>query len=86
MTPGTVRSPPGSSLHGILQARILEWVAISFSKGSSQPGIESVSPALQADSLPLSHLGSLPFNGTIVNSSLSSREGLCLLPQIIFED
>ena len=30
-------SPPASSLHGILQARILEWVAISFSKGSSQP-------------------------------------------------
>ena len=26
-----------SSLHGILQARILEWVAISFSRGSSQP-------------------------------------------------
>ena len=30
-------SPPGSSLHGILQARILEWAAISFSRGSSQP-------------------------------------------------
>ena len=29
--------PPGSSIHGILQARILEWVAISFSRGSSQP-------------------------------------------------
>ena len=26
---------PGSSVHGILQARILEWVAISFSRGSS---------------------------------------------------
>ena len=30
-------SLPGSFLHGILQARILEWVAISFSRGSSQP-------------------------------------------------
>ena len=30
-------SPPGSSVHGILQARILEWVAISFSRGSSHP-------------------------------------------------
>ena len=30
-------SLPGSSLHGILQARVLEWVAISFSRGSSQP-------------------------------------------------
>ena len=28
-------SPPGSSVHGILQARVLEWAAISFSKGSS---------------------------------------------------
>ena len=38
-------SPPGSSVRGILQARILEWVAISFS------GIEPRSPALQADVL-----------------------------------
>ena len=30
-------SPPGSSVHGILQARVLEWVAISFSRGSSPP-------------------------------------------------
>ena len=30
-------SLPGSSVHGILQARLLEWVAISFSRGSSQP-------------------------------------------------
>ena len=30
-------SPPGSSVHGILQARTLEWVAISFSRSSSQP-------------------------------------------------
>ena len=45
-------SPPGSSVHGIFQARILEWVAISASRGSSQPrGFEltsTVSPALQA--------------------------------------
>ena len=40
-------SPPGSAVHGILQARILEWVATPFSRGSSQPR----SPALQADSL-----------------------------------
>ena len=30
-------SPPGSSIHGIFQARILEWVTISFSRRSSQP-------------------------------------------------
>ena len=45
---------PGSSVHGILQARILERVAILFSRGSSQPGkgIEPGSPTLQADSSP----------------------------------
>ena len=30
-------SPSGSSVHGILQTRVLEWVAISFSRASSQP-------------------------------------------------
>ena len=45
-------SPPGSSVHGILQARILEWVAIPFSGYLPDPGIEPGSPALQADSLP----------------------------------
>ena len=30
-------NPPGSSVHGILQGRMLEWVAIAFSRGSSQP-------------------------------------------------
>ena len=42
-------SPPGSSVHGILQARMLEWAAVSSSKGSSEPGIEPaslMSPAL----------------------------------------
>ena len=34
---GIDSSPPGSSVHGILQARILEWVAIPFSRGSSRP-------------------------------------------------
>ena len=46
-----VCSLPGSSVHGILQARILEWVAIPFSRGifpnqGSNPGL------LQVDSLP----------------------------------
>ena len=61
-------SPPGSYVCEIFQARILEWVAISFSRGEGtqgsrprdrtqglnlpDPGIEPRSPALQADSLP----------------------------------
>ena len=45
-------SPPGSSIHGILQARILEWIAISFSRGDlPDPGIEPRSPTLWADAL-----------------------------------
>ena len=45
-------SPPGSSVHGISPARILEWVAISPPRDLPNPGIESGSLALQADSLP----------------------------------
>ena len=52
--------PPGSSVHGILQARILKWVTIPFSRGSPDPGIEHGSPALQADSLPSVPPGKTP--------------------------
>ena len=45
-------SPWGSSIHGILQARILEWVAIPFPRDLPDLGIKPRSPALQADSLP----------------------------------
>ena len=44
--------PPGSSVHGILQARILEWVAIPSPEDLPDPGMEPRSPTLQADSLP----------------------------------
>ena len=57
-------SPSGSSVHGISQARIREWVAISFSRGFADPGIKPMSFALQVDSLPLSHLGSPQWNIT----------------------
>ena len=42
---------PGSSVHGILQARILEWVAVSSSRNLPHPGIKLGSPASQTDSL-----------------------------------
>ena len=48
--------PPGSSVHGTLQARILEWVAIPFSRGSSCPR-DPWSLALQADLYLLNNLG-----------------------------
>ena len=45
-------SPPDSSVHGISQAGILEWVAISSSRESSrESGMELELPALQADSI-----------------------------------
>ena len=52
---------PGSSVCGILQARILEWVAISFSRGSSRPRDRTHVSCLlcwQLGSLPQCHLGS----------------------------
>ena len=51
-------SPPSSSVHGIFQGRILEWVAISFPEYLPGSGIKLVSPTLLADSLQLSHQGS----------------------------
>ena len=55
-------SPPGSPVHGILQARMLEWAAISSSRGPSQPGDPNCGSCVflhwQADSSPLCHLGS----------------------------
>ena len=60
-------SPPGCSIHGIVQTRILEPVAIFSSRGSSQPRDQS--PRLlhwQKDSLPVSHLGSPEIKHTIM--------------------
>ena len=53
-------NPMDYTVHGILQARILEWAGVPFSRGSSQPRIEPRSPAWQADSLPAELQGSMP--------------------------
>ena len=53
-------SLPGSSVRGIFQERIMQWVAVSFSRWSSRPRDQTlivVSLALAASSLPLCHLG-----------------------------
>ena len=63
----------GSSVHEILQARILEWVAMPSSRGSSQQGIEPRSPALQSESL-LSEPPRKPMN--IGVGSLSLLQGI----------
>ena len=53
-------SPPGSSVHGISQARIQKWVAISFSRGIFLTQGSNLSPAMQVDYVPLGHQGN-PF-------------------------
>ena len=74
-------SPPGSSVHGIFHARILEWVAISSSKGSSRP--RDLNPRLlhwQADSPPLSHVvrfsPSLSLNPDEIHQLVLSKESV----------
>ena len=57
------------TVHGVLQARILEWIAIPFSRGSSQPGVEHGSSALQVGSLPAEPQGK-PKNTGVGNLSL----------------
>ena len=55
-------SPPGSSVHGILPAKILEWVAIPSPGDLPNPGIDPRSPALQADTLQAEPGGTILFS------------------------
>ena len=57
-------SPPSSSVHGILQARILKWVAISFSRGSSQP----------RDRTQVSHIAGRCFNLCATREALKYKD------------
>ena len=59
-------NPIDCIVHGILQARILEWVAFPFSRGSSQTQGSNRSPALQVDPLPAKPPGK-PQNKWLVN-------------------
>ena len=80
VTPRTVGCRlPGPSVHGIFQARILEWVAVPFSRGSSHPRNWTGSPALQVDSLP----AELP--GNPITEFLSSPQwGQILKKTVLF--
>ena len=63
----TLCDPMDYTVHGILQARILEWVAFPFSRGSSQSRDQTqVSPALQVDSAPAESQGSPQSRETVV--------------------
>ena len=62
-------SPPGSSVHGISWAKILEWVAISFSRGSCQPRDRTHVSCGAGDSLPVNHQESrFGFQGPLSHS------------------
>ena len=83
---------PMDLVHGILQARIWEWVAFPFSRGSFNPGIEPRSPTLQADSLPAEPQGK-PKNTGVGSLSLlqqifptqESNWGLLNCRQILYQ-
>ena len=75
-------SPPGSSVYGLSQARILEWFAFPSPGDLPNPGFGSlVSPALQANSLPLGHLRSpeTPEKCLVMSSIVSSDEKKVLI-------
>ena len=71
----------GHTVHGILQARILEWVAIPSPGDLPYPGIKPRSPALQVDSLPAEPPGK-PINEMLLLLLLSRvrRVRLCATP------
>ena len=73
------RGLPGSSVHGTLRARILEWVAMPSFRESSWSRGQTGSPALQVDSLPLVPAGKPSLNMLLLLSRFS-RVRLCATP------
>ena len=73
--------PPGSSIHGVLQARRPEWLPFPPPVDLPDPGMEPWFPALQTDSLALSHQGSprfqqsLPANTGHLGGMLQRKQG-----------
>ena len=70
----TLCDPMDYTIHGILQARIWEWLAVPFSRGSSQPRDRPRSLVLQADSLPIEPPGK-PKNPGVGSLSLFQHQG-----------
>ena len=75
-------SPPGSSVCGILQSRILEWVVISFPRGSSQPGDRALASCIACWFLPSEQPGKPVMCTKKVNSRFSV---LCLRDKESFQ-
>ena len=88
----TLCDPMGYTVHGILQARILEWVAMPSSRDIPNPGIQPRSPTLQTDSSPAeppgkpksTGVGSLPLLHQIFPTQ-ESNQGLLHCRQILYQ-
>ena len=86
-------SPPGSSDHGLFQARILEWVAISYSRGSSQPRDRTRVPCVSClgrwilyhGTAWKASVGSLPlfFGSCFLNRKAAIQVSLILTPRAV---
>ena len=88
----TLCDPMDYTVYGILQARILEWAAVPFSRDLLNPGIEPRSPTLQADSLPTEPPGKHKNTGVGSLSILQwifltqeSNQGLLHRRQILYQ-
>ena len=88
----TLCDPMDYTVYGILQARILEWAAVPFSRDLLNPGTEPRSPTLQADSLPTEPPGK-PKNTGVGSLSIlqwifptqESNQGLLHCRQILYQ-
>ena len=78
-------SLPGSSVHGIFQARVLEWVAVSFLRGSSQHRDRTrVSSIVSRRFYPLSHQGSPDMHGAwTIEHILRANSQVSLYPLVL---
>ena len=74
----TLGDPVDYAVHGILQARILEWETFPFSRDLPNPAIEPRSPTLQVDSLP-AELQGKPSTLNKISSVLKQRDLFSLL-------
>ena len=82
----TLCDPMDYTVHGILQARILEWVDVPFSRGPSWPGIKLRFPALQVDSWPAELLGK-PLKTRLLATKEKCKDSsqACLQPFLMSE-
>ena len=79
----TLCDPMDHTVHGILQARILEWLAFPFSRGSSQPRDRTQVSHIAGDSYQLSHKGSPSFSSYPPPKKKNEEKGT--LPDSFYE-